>query len=128
MPESLVDRSVIETLRADFRARLAAAGSDRELKALTDEFLSRKSGSITALLRNLGSLPPEAKREYGQLVNTLKGEIESALGEKRAALEATRPPTGAVDVTLPGREVPIGRVHPLMRVRQQVEDIFTRMG
>jgi phenylalanyl-tRNA synthetase alpha chain len=61
-------------------------------------------------------------------VNTLKTEIEETLEQKRAALESTRPPAGAVDVTLPGREMPLGRVHPLMRVRQQVEDIFSRMG
>jgi len=128
MPDSPIDRSAIETLRADFRARLSSAASDRDLKALNDEFLGRKSGSLTALLKNLGTLPPEAKREYGQLVNTLKSEIEASLEEKRGALAAARPPAGAVDVTLPGREVPLGRVHPLMRVRQQVEDVFTRMG
>jgi phenylalanyl-tRNA synthetase alpha chain len=61
-------------------------------------------------------------------VNTLKAEIESALEEKRTTLVSSRPPAGAVDVTLPGRELPVGRVHPLMRVRQQVEDIFMRMG
>jgi phenylalanyl-tRNA synthetase alpha chain len=128
MPESLIDRSAIEQLRADFRAQLATAATDRELKTLGDEFLSRKSGSVTALLKHLGSLPADAKREYGQLVNTLKGEIESALEEKRATLAATRPPAGSIDVTLPGRAVPLGRVHPLMLVRQQVEDAFTRMG
>ena len=58
----------------------------------------------------------------------LKSEIESALEEKRMTLAATRPPAGAVDVTLPGRAPAIGRVHPLMRVREQVEDIFSRMG
>ncbi|MBM3820294.1 MAG: phenylalanine--tRNA ligase subunit alpha, partial [Acidimicrobiia bacterium] len=118
----------IETLRADFRARLSAAATAGDVKALTDAFLSRKSGAVTALLKNLGTIPPEARREFGQLVNALKTEIETALEERRAALEASRPPAGAVDVTLPGREIPIGRVHPLMRVRQQVEDIFTRMG
>jgi phenylalanyl-tRNA synthetase alpha chain len=128
MPDSALDPSAVETLRADFRARLSAAASDRDLKALDDEFLSRKSGSVTALLKNLGSLPADAKRAYGQLVNTLKSEIEAALEEKRGALAASRPPAGAVDVTLPGREIPIGRVHPLMQVRQQVEDIFTHMG
>ena len=123
-----LDKSAVDALRADFRARLAAASGDRDLKALNDEFLSRKSGSLTALLKNLGTLPAEARREFGQLVNTLKDEIETALAERRAALEATRPPAGAVDVTLPGRAIPMGRIHPLMRVRQQVEDIFTRMG
>src|SRR4029453_9372494 len=57
-----------------------------------------------------------------------KTEIEAALADRRSALEASRPPAGSVDVTLPGREHTAGRVHPLMRVRQDVEDIFIRMG
>ena len=127
MPDPAVG-TAIETLRADFRARLAAAATDRDLKALDDAFLSRRSGSVTALLKQVASVPAEARREFGQLVNALKTEIESALDDKRTEVAATRPPAGAVDVTLPGREIPIGRIHPLMRVRQQVEDIFTRMG
>ena len=128
MPDSVVDRSALEALRADFRARLAASSTDRAVKALADEFLSRKSGSLTALLKTLGTLPAEARREFGALVNALKTEFEAALAEREAALAASRPPAGAVDVTLAARELPLGRMHPLMRVRQQVEDIFTRMG
>jgi phenylalanyl-tRNA synthetase alpha chain len=128
VPDSAPDRSVVEATRADFSARLAAADSDQKLKALHDEFLSRKSGAVTGLMKTLGTLAPEARREFGQLVNTLKSEIETALDEKRAALESTRQPAGAVDVTLPGRRLPMGRIHPLMRVRREVEDIFTHMG
>ena len=128
MPESSIDRSAVETLRADFRTRLSAAASDTHLKSLHDEFLSRKSGSVSALLKNLGALAPDARRELGALVNALKTEIESAIDDRRTTLAASRPPAGAVDVTLPGRVLPVGRIHPLMRVRQQVEDIFTRMG
>src|SRR5262245_10783529 len=128
MPESTLDRTGIEALRQDFHARLSSASSDRELKALADEFLSRKSGSVTGLFKSLAAIPAEERPEFGKLVNTLKGEIEAAIEEKRSALASSRPPAGAVDVTLPGRDVPIGRVHPLMRVRQQVEDIFTHMG
>jgi phenylalanyl-tRNA synthetase alpha chain len=127
MPDP-IDPSIVDALRADFRARLASVRTDAELKALDDEFLSRKSGAVTGLLKGLGALAPEARRAAGALVNALKGEIESAVGERRAALAASRPPAGSVDVTLPGRDLPLGRVHPLMRVRQQVEDIFTRMG
>jgi phenylalanyl-tRNA synthetase alpha chain len=128
MPDSTPDPSAVDALRGQFRARLAEASSDAALKALNDEFLSRKSGSVTGLMKTLGSLAPEARREFGALVNGLKSEIEAALEDARAALSATRPPAGAVDVTLPGRDLPLGRIHPLMRVRQQVEDIFTRMG
>ena len=128
MTELTLDRSAIASLQDDFRARLAAARTDTDLKILQDEFLGRKSGAVTALLKRLGSLPPDAKREFGALINTLKGEIETAIDERRTTLAASRAPVGAVDVTLPGRELPLGRMHPLMRVRQEVEDIFTRMG
>src|SRR5687768_16469319 len=128
MPDHLTDPSTIERLRAEFRARLAAVRADAGLKALQDEFLSRKSGSVTGLLKQLGTLAPDARREFGALVNALKTEIETAIDERRTSMAATRPPAGAVDVTLPGRELPLGRIHPLMRVRQEVEDIFTRMG
>jgi phenylalanyl-tRNA synthetase alpha chain len=122
------DAGAIDALRADFHARLAAASTDTALRSLHDEFLSRKSGSVTALLKTLGSLPPEARREFGARVNTLKTEIETAIEAQQQALAATRRPAGAVDVTLPARPMPLGRVHPLMQVRRQVEDIFARMG
>jgi len=118
----------IDTLRSHFQARLAAAATERDLKAIDDEFLSRKSGSVTALMQTLKSLPAEERRAFGAAVNALKSEIEGALSERKATLEASRPPAGAVDVTLPGREHAAGRIHPLMRVREQVEDIFSRMG
>ena len=89
MPDRRPIDPPIEALRADFRARLAVARPPtRDLKALHDEFLSRKSGSVTGLLKTLGTLPPEARREFGALVNALKTEIETALDEQRAALDA----------------------------------------
>ena len=128
MSESLLDRDVIDRLRGDFGTRLAAASTEAAVKALADEFLSRKSGSVTGLMKTLGTLPPDARREFGALVNALKQEIETAVEERRRALTAARPPADAVDVTLPPRTRTLGHVHPLMLVRQQVEDIFTRMG
>src|SRR6187455_2365905 len=124
----MADASTIDALRSQFQSRLAAAGTDRAIKALDDEFLGRKSGSVTALMQTLKSLPQEERRAFGAAVNALKTEIESALQERRAALESSRPPAGSVDVSLPGRERAAGRIHPLMRVRQDVEDIFSRMG
>jgi len=128
MSEQVADRSTVDALRADFQVRLAAAGTDAAVKALADEFLSRKSGSVTALMKTLGSLAPDARREFGALVNALKQHIETAVEERRRGLAASRPPAGAVDVTLPARERLVGHVHPLMLVRQQVEDIFAHMG
>jgi phenylalanyl-tRNA synthetase alpha chain len=118
----------IDDLRAQFQARLADAATEAALKSLNDEFLGRKAGSVTGLMKQLGALPADERRAFGAQVNALKTEIEAALEQKREALVSSRPPAGAVDVTLPGRALPLGRIHPLMRVRQQVEDIFTRMG
>ncbi|HWV94458.1 MAG TPA: phenylalanine--tRNA ligase subunit alpha [Vicinamibacterales bacterium] len=128
MSEQVADRSTVDALRADFQVRLAAAGTDAAVKALADEFLSRKSGSVTALMKTLGSLAPDARREFGALVNALKQHIETAVEERRRGLAASRHPAGAVDVTLPARERLVGHIHPLMLVRQQVEDIFAHMG
>jgi phenylalanyl-tRNA synthetase alpha chain len=122
------DSISVDQLRERFRAQLARAATEADLKALHDELLSRKSGAVTGLMKMLGTLPQDARRDFGQRVNTLKTEIETALEEKRSALESTRQPAGAVDVTLPGRTLPMGRVHPLMRVRREVEEIFAHMG
>ena len=122
------DSTSIEQLRSRFHAQLASASTAADLKSLHDEFLSRKAGAVTGLMKTLGTLPPDARREFGQLVNTLKTEIETALDERRSVLESTRRPAGAIDVTLPGRKLPMGRIHPLMRVRREVEDIFAHMG
>jgi phenylalanyl-tRNA synthetase alpha chain len=79
-------------------------------------------------MKQIGTLPPEQRPAFGAEVNELKAHIEAALDALRRAVEASGRPADAVDVTLPGRAIPAGRVHPLMQVRQQVEDIFARMG
>jgi phenylalanyl-tRNA synthetase alpha chain len=122
------DASTIDALRAQFRAQLLAAATERDLKTVADAFLSRKSGLVSTLLKQLGGLAPDQRRGFGALVNALKSEIEAALDAAQATVAAARPPAGAVDVTLPARGRSLGRVHPLMLVRQQVEDVFTRMG
>jgi phenylalanyl-tRNA synthetase alpha chain len=128
MSDSSIDQSAIEGLRAAFREGLKAANTEVALKGLNDAFLSRKSGRLTEQMKTLGSLSPEARRALGGLLNGLKTEFESSIEEKRAELAAARPPAGAIDVTLPPRQRPVGHVHPLMQVRQQVEDIFAHMG
>ena len=127
MPDPL-DHPAIKGLREAFQTQFPSVSTEQALKGLHDAFLGRKSGSVTALLKSLGALPPDARRDVGQAVNALKEYIESALAGKVTAIKATRLPAGAVDVTLAGRAMPIGRIHPLMRVRQEVEDIFARMG
>ena len=80
-------------------------------------------------MKTLGTLPPEARREFGALVNALKtGDRNGARRERGARSQPRGRPPARSTSRCPAASVPLGRVHPLMRVRQQVEDIFTRMG
>jgi phenylalanyl-tRNA synthetase alpha chain len=118
----------IARLRTEFQQDLARLSSESDLQSLRDKFLGRKSGAVTALMKSVASAPPDLKPALGKLVNELKLEIELQLADRKAALDATKAPVGAVDTTLPGRNPPIGHRHPLTIVREQIEAIFTRMG
>ncbi|HEY8536620.1 MAG TPA: phenylalanine--tRNA ligase subunit alpha [Vicinamibacterales bacterium] len=117
-----------DTLRAQFTDEIAAARTDRDLKAIRDRYLGRKGGAIAALMKTLASAPPEERPALGQAINALKREIEEALDARAAALAATARPAGAVDVTLPGRLAPFGTLHPLTQLRARIEAIFARQG
>jgi phenylalanyl-tRNA synthetase alpha chain len=91
-----------------------------------------KSGVLTELLKGLGKLPPEQRRDSGALINTAKQRIESALEARREALAAgalnTKLAQEALDVSLPGRGRGRGSIHPVMLSWQRVEAIFHSIG
>jgi phenylalanyl-tRNA synthetase alpha chain len=122
----------VRSLRADFEAALAAAREPSALQAVHDRFLGRRAGQLTELLKSLGRLPAEARRDAGQLLNTLKQELEGRLEETRAGVDAraqaARLAAERVDITLPARSPARGRRHPLTVVREDLEDIFVSMG
>jgi phenylalanyl-tRNA synthetase alpha chain len=118
----------VDQIRQAFRAALDAARTATDLKAVRDEFLSRKHGRVTGLVKSVASAPPEARRALGSQANALKQDIEAELGAKEAVVLAAAPAAEAVDVTLPGRMPLVGRRHPLTAIREQVEQIFVTMG
>jgi phenylalanyl-tRNA synthetase alpha chain len=120
--------SPVDQLRTQFASELAAASSDAEVKVLRDRYLGRKGGAVAALLKEVAGAPADERPILGREANDLKREIETALDEKRAALEASKAPAGSVDVTLPGRRPVIGRTHPLTALRTRIESIFARQG
>jgi phenylalanyl-tRNA synthetase alpha chain len=122
------DAAEIERLRAQFQAALAGAATEPGLREVRDRYLARKGGVIASLMKAVAGAEPADRPALGQLANQFKHEIEEALEARRAALGAGRPTAGAVDITLPGRQAPLGHLHPLTHVRQQIESIFGRMG
>ncbi len=124
----MLDADAIERLRAESLALVTAAATDRDLQAVRDRYLARKGGVIAGLMKEVAAAPPDVRPLLGRLANTLKTDIETQIADRRAALTASRPVAGAVDVTLPGRPPALGRRHPLTRVRDEMETIFTRLG
>jgi phenylalanyl-tRNA synthetase alpha chain len=122
----------VRALRADFRRDLAAAGDASALQALRDRYLGRKAGAITALMKSLGGLSPEDRRQAGQELNALKDQVETELETAKdllgGRLQQQRLDSERVDITLPGRVPPHGRRHPLTTTREDLEDIFLAMG
>jgi phenylalanyl-tRNA synthetase alpha chain len=126
----------LDSVRADFRAALAEAGSDpAALERLRVAYAGQRSGLLRDLAAALRDLPPEDKREYGRRLNELKAEIQEALAAAQTAAAATgaagatvRGAGAEVDVTLPGRRLAVGAQHPVQLVRRRVESIFLRMG
>jgi len=107
---------------------MAQAAGAEALRAVRDRYLARKGGLVSTLLKALGSAPADARPRLGKLANDLKQQIEATLDERISAAEQSRPPAGAVDVTLPGRVPGLGHRHPLTLLRDQIEAIFSRMG
>jgi phenylalanyl-tRNA synthetase alpha chain len=125
--------SDIAQLEQQILTEIGAASDESALEGVRVAALG-KSGSVSALLKTLGGMTPDERREQGPRINGLKDRVTAALGERRAALKAAaldaRLNTEAVDVTLPVRESPTetGRVHPISQVIDELTAIFADMG
>ncbi len=123
--------SDIESLRTSALASVEAAASTAELEELRVQLLGKK-GAVTGLLKGLGALSPEERPAAGAEINQLKEVIGEALSQRKDALGAAealaRTKASAIDVTLPGRAVQRGAMHPVSRVLRRIEGFFTSVG
>ena len=123
--------SEIESLAARALADIAAAQSPDALEALRVGLLG-KQGSITAQLKQLGTLPADQRKAAGEAINRIRDEVGQALSARRAVLEEAaldaRLAGEAIDVTLPGRDGQRGGIHPVSRTLERIADIFGRLG
>ncbi|MGC8467492.1 MAG: phenylalanine--tRNA ligase subunit alpha [Acidithiobacillus sp.] len=111
--------------------RIAGAPDLRALESLRVHYLGKK-GVLTQAIQSLAKLEPEARREAGQRLNRLKGEVQEWLEARRKVLEsqalAERLSAESVDVTLPGRAVQHGSLHPIRQTLQWIEEFFGHLG
>ncbi len=88
-----------------------------------------KKGLITLYSKRIGELPPNERPEAGRICNQVKKEISSLFKEKKEEIEAQeKAKRFEIDVTLPGRAIPRGHLHPITQTIKDICDIFTRMG
>ena len=129
--EMSVGMDDLENLRAGVLQHISEVSDEGELENLRLRFLGKK-GEISLKMRELGSMNPEQKMTYGPLLNSLKGEINSALIAKKTAFQDTaldeRLRTEWLDVTLPSRVRSGGTIHPVSQVTEEVTEIFADMG
>lgn len=120
--------SELESIVAAARQRIAVASTGDELEALRVELFGRK-GTLSGLLRLVGTLPPEQRGEFGKKANEGKNAVEAELDARLLALRNASPSaTCDFDPTTPGRRRPSGHEHPVLAVRRELEDVFLSMG
>lgn len=123
--------SEIQSLTERALADVAAAQTPDQLEALRVALLG-KSGSITAQLKQLGTLPADQRKAAGEAINLSRDALTAALSERKhmlenAALDA-RLAGERIDVTLPGRRGERGGLHPVTRTLERIVEIFARLG
>lgn len=121
----------MDDLREKYLAAISGAGDEATLEDLRVQAVGKK-GEVSLKMRELGRMSPEERQVAGPALNALKDEINSALAAKKAALADAaldeRLRSEWLDVTLPGRRRPMGTIHPISQVTDEVTAIFADMG
>ncbi|MEF2966929.1 phenylalanine--tRNA ligase subunit alpha [Paenibacillus sp. M1] len=121
----------LEALKHEALEQLGKVGDAAELNYLRVKYLGKK-GALTEILRGMGGLSAEERPVIGQVANEVRGAIEALIEAKQSEFERAeterRLAAEKVDVTLPGRPMKRGAVHPLNQVIEEIEDIFIGMG
>jgi len=121
----------LEQLVASAIADFALATEPAPLEDAKARYLG-KEGSLTVLLKGLGKLPPDERKSAGAAINVAKERIESALATRREALKnaqlEAQLAAEALDITLQGRGMPRGTLHPVMKSLERIEQLFRSIG
>ena len=122
----------LDALAREAHAALAAALDEAALEQFRLQYLSRGQGRITQVKRGLKDVPPAERPRVGAAINRLSDEIEAAFAARQAALRAQalsdRLARERIDVTLPGRPRPRGRLHPVAQTLRDILAVFAELG
>lgn len=121
----------LQTILEEALESFAAVEDAAELENIKARYLG-KEGSLTALLKGLGKLSAEERPAAGARINEVKQQIEAALQAQREAIQQhalnARLAAESLDVTLPGRGLGVGGLHPVTRTLERIENLFHSIG
>ena len=119
----------LHRLQQEAASSLAQIDDPAQLEAFRVRYLGRKGGLLTGIMRQLGSAAAADRPRLGQLANEIKQEIERQFEEKKARITSQAVPVGeGVDLSLPGRFLPFGKLHPVTQVMEEICSIFEGLG
>jgi len=122
---------MINTILDQAKASIAAAKSLKELDDLRVKFLGKK-GDLTALLKGLGKLSKEERPKMGEAINQAKVKLQNLLTDRKNHLETLelekRLLKEKIDVSLPGRNVEMGGLHPVTITLNRIQSLFAKNG
>ena len=123
--------SDIETLATEAHHSIVAAADLAAVETLRVALLG-KQGSVSALLKSMGGMSPEARQIEGPKIHAARERVTAALAERKATLEAAaldaRLEGETIDLTLPAPETPRGSIHPVSQVMDELAEIFADLG
>jgi phenylalanyl-tRNA synthetase alpha chain len=121
----------LEKIEVLAKQEISSCDAIKTLDELRIKFLGKK-GELTAILKQMGKLSPEERPVIGQLANKVRSDIEEAVASKLTSLKAEAQTAKLreerIDITLPGKHFPMGKLHPLTRVENEIREIFVGMG
>jgi len=121
----------LEELKLKALQELEDISNIKELESWRVRYLGKKS-ELTKVLRNLATLPLEERRTVGARANQVRADLEDGLRQKGQALREIQLVVSAegelIDITLPGRPLPVGHLHPITQTLNEICDIFVSMG
>lgn len=115
----------LEQMKQEAAKKLAAVTNLQILEEWHIEFLGRKQGKVTEIMKSLGGLSIDEKKVMGPLANQVKKELEASYESKKAELSET---ADFLDVTLPPIMPPQGHLHLVTQTMRDITDIFKRIG
>ncbi len=118
----------LSVIKKSALAAIKKAKDVKTLEAVKIKYFGRQDGELTKVLHSLATMPDVQKRKIGPEANALRQELERRFEEKLQQLSSLASPLSSLDITMPGKKVPVGHLHPLTLMENKIREIFRSLN